>query len=73
MSEPLTSEEKRFAIKYDNGTYFVSYTAIGPMFGGKLRGKNMSKARIFDSATEAQGFIDRDWRMSGSTVVPVKS
>jgi hypothetical protein len=62
-----------YAIKHKNGTYFVSYTAIGPMFGGRLRGKNMSRAERFHSKHTAQAMIDRDWKMTGSKVVEVKA
>jgi hypothetical protein len=52
----------RFVIKHDNGTYFVQYTAIGPMFGGERE-----EAKVFDSREDACRPL-MDWRFGDSTV-----
>lgn len=58
-------EDSEFVLKHDNGTYFVKYTGIGPMFGGTLE-----DAKRFDSREGAASLL-MDWRFGGSTVEPV--
>lgn len=71
MNAPTS--ETCFAIKHDNGTYFVSMTAIGPMFGGRLRGKDMTKAALYKSKVKAEAVVSSSWwKFDGARVVKVK-